>query len=66
MIVERQTKSNPLVQLDHILTSAVILNWEALTPSSPTGRVRSGISHWHGWRLGISKLWGSAREYWEL
>jgi hypothetical protein len=66
MIVERQTKSNPLVQLDHILTSAVILNWEALTPSSPTGRVRVEYHIGMDGALEYLKLWGSAREYWSL
>jgi|ERR1039458_3046341 hypothetical protein len=54
------------LQLDHILTSAVILNWDALTLSSATGRVRIEYHVGLDGCVEYLKLWTSAREYWSL
>jgi len=56
---------NP-VPLDSILTSAVVLNWDALAPGSTTGRVK--VEYHIGMDRSVEslKLWASAREYWSL
>lgn len=54
------------VQIDHILTSAVVLNWEALTASSPTGKVRVEYHIGTDGSVEYLTIWGSAREYWSL
>lgn len=55
----------PQVQIDHILTSAVVLNWEALT-ASPTGKVRIEYHVGSDGSVETVTIWGSAREYWSL
>ena len=54
------------VQLDHILTSAVVLNWDALTQTSTPGRIRVEYHIGTDGSLEYLKLWGSTREYWSL
>jgi hypothetical protein len=56
----------PTVQLDHILTSAVFLNWEALAASSTGGQVRLEYHIGAGGTVEYLTLWGAAREYWSL
>ncbi len=54
------------VQLDHILTSAVVLNWDALTQTSTPGRIRVEYHIGPDGSMQYLKLWGSTREYWSL
>ncbi len=56
----------PVVQLDHILTSVVVVNWEALTSSSATARIRVEYHIATDGSVEYLKLWMSAREYWSL
>ncbi len=59
--------SAPLPQsLDQLLNSAVVLNWEALTQSTTSGRVRIEYHIGADGGLEYLKLWSSAREYWSL
>ncbi len=60
--------AQPLVpiQLNHILTSVVVLHWGALTASSIPGRVRIEYHIGSDGSVEYLKLWGSAREYWSL
>ena len=57
--------SGPL-QLDHILTSAVVLNWDALTLASTPGRVKIEYHIGQDGSIEYLKMWGSTREYWSL
>ncbi len=61
---EMPIKATQPVQLNHILTSAVVLNWDALTSSG--GRVRLEYHVGADGSLDDLKMWGSAREYWSL
>lgn len=65
-VSESPAQTIPPVQLHHILTSVVLLHWEALTSSSTPGRVR--IEYHIGAKGSVQylKLWGSTREYWSL
>jgi hypothetical protein len=54
------------VQLDHILTSAVLLNWQALTASLTSGQVRIEYHIGADGTVESLRLWGSTREYWSL
>jgi hypothetical protein len=65
-IPEIPAKSTTPVQLDHILTSAVFLNWEALTASSSGGQVRIEYHIGADGSVECLTIWGSAREYWSL
>jgi hypothetical protein len=56
---------NP-VPLDNILTSAVVLNWDALAPGSTTGTVKVEYHIGMDGSVESLKLWASAREYWSL
>ncbi len=56
---------NP-VPLDNILTSAVVLNWDALAPGSTTGIVKVEYHIGTDGSVESLKLWASAREYWSL
>ena len=56
----------PTVPIDHILTSAVILNWEALAGSSSTRKVRVEYHIGIDGSVEYLTIWGSAREYWSL
>src|SRR5580704_12106636 len=60
------TPALPIVELDSILSSAVILNWEALASSSSNGRVRIEYHIGSDGAVESLKLWASAREYWSL
>jgi hypothetical protein len=66
VIPERQDNPGPVVPLDHILTSVVVVNWEALTSSSPTARIRIEYHIGMDGTVEYLKLWMSAREYWSL
>ena len=59
-------KLSGLMELDHILASAVVLNWEALVSSEASGRVRVEYRVGRDGGVECMKLWGSAREYWSL
>ncbi|HEY4900579.1 MAG TPA: hypothetical protein VIH91_07145 [Terriglobales bacterium] len=61
-----ETPAKATVQLDHILTSAVFLNWEALTASPTGGQVRIEYHIGAGGSVEYLTIWGSAREYWSL
>lgn len=52
--------------LDQLLNSAVVLNWEALTQSATSGRVRVEYYIGGDGALEYLKLWNHAREYWSL
>jgi hypothetical protein len=62
---EVPVKSSPPVLIDRILTSAIVLNWEALT-ASPTGKVRIEYHIGSDGSVEYLTIWGSAREYWSL
>jgi hypothetical protein len=66
MTAEIQAKAAAPQQLNHILTSAVVLNWDALTLASATGRVRVEYHIGMDGSVEYLKLWTSAREYWSL
>jgi hypothetical protein len=57
--------SNP-VQLDNILSSAVVLNWDALAPGSTEGLVKIEYHIGMDGCLEYLRLWARAREYWSL
>jgi hypothetical protein len=59
------TPSAPPQPLDAVLNSAVVLNWEALTQSSP-GRIRVEYHIGADGGLEYLKMWNTAREYWSL
>lgn len=54
------------VQFDQILTSAVVLNWDALTPASMPGRIKIEYHIGTDCCVEYLKLWVSARDYWSL
>jgi hypothetical protein len=56
---------NP-VPLDDILTSAVVLNWDALAPGSTGAIVKVDYHVGMDGAVESLKLWASAREYWSL
>lgn len=66
MLAEKQADPSPVVQLDHILTSVVVINWDALTASSATARIRVEYHIATDGSVEYLKLWMSAREYWSL
>jgi hypothetical protein len=66
MLVEKPDNPAPAVQLDHILTSVVVINWDALTSSSATARIRVEYHIGMDGSVEYLKLWMSAREYWSL
>jgi hypothetical protein len=66
MIGEMQTGTTTPQQLDRILTSAVVLNWDALTLASTSGRVRIEYHIGLDGSVEYLKLWTSTREYWSL
>jgi hypothetical protein len=66
MTPDVQTKSAAPVQLEHILASVVVLNWDALAASSPAGRVRVEYHIGLDGSVECLKMWGSVREYWSL
>lgn len=52
--------------LDELLNSAVVLNWEALTQSSTSGKVRVEYHIGPDGMLEYLKIWNTGREYWSL
>ncbi|MGB9253333.1 MAG: hypothetical protein ACLP00_18365 [Terracidiphilus sp.] len=58
--------SGPPQPLNQLLNSAVVLNWDALTQSSPAARVRVEYHIGPDGALEFLKLWNGAREYWSL
>jgi hypothetical protein len=52
--------------LDELLKSAVVLNWDALTQSSPSRRVRVEYHTGPQGAVEYLKMWNAAREYWSL
>ena len=66
VIPESPAKPVNPVELDHILTSAIFLNWEALTASPTGGKVRIEYHIGPGGSVEYLTIWGSAREYWSL
>lgn len=66
MTVEIPANPTGPQQLDHILTSAVVLNWDALTQASTPGRVKVEYHIGLDGSIEYLKMWGSAREYWSL
>ncbi len=52
--------------LDQLLSSAVVLNWDALTRAAIPGRVRVEYHIGADGALEYLKLWNSTREYWSL
>jgi hypothetical protein len=57
--------SNPM-QLDKILSSIVVLNWDVLASGSIEGMVKVEYHIGKDGSLEYLKLWASAREYWRL
>ncbi|MGC2109228.1 MAG: hypothetical protein WA655_06895 [Candidatus Korobacteraceae bacterium] len=57
--------SNP-VPLDHILSSAVVLNWEALALGSTDRTVKIEYHIGTDGSVECLKLWARANEYWSL
>lgn len=56
----------PPQPLDQLLNSAVVLNWDALTQSPTSGRIRVEYHIGPDGALEYLKLWNTAREYWSL
>ena len=52
--------------LDQLLNSAVVLNWDAVTQSSTSGRVRVEYHIGADGSLEQLKVWSQTREYWIL
>ena len=66
MKAETPAKACNPVPLEKILTSAVVLNWDALAPGSTTGIVKVEYHIGMDGAVESLKLWASAREYWSL
>ena len=66
MKLETPAKAVNPVQFDHMVSSAVVLNWNSLAPGSTDGMVKVE------YHIGVDglveqlKLWVRAREYWSL
>ncbi len=66
MKLETLAKAVNPVEFDNIVSSAVVLNWDALAPGSTQGMVKIE------YHIGVDglveqlKLWVRAREYWSL
>lgn len=63
---EMAIKATNPVPLDNILTSVVVLNWDALAPGSTTGMVRIEYHIGMDGLVETLRLWARAREYWSL
>ncbi len=63
---ELPPKPSGTVALDHILRSAVVLNWDALAAGSPSGTVRVEYHIGTDGLVDHLKLWARAHEYWSL
>jgi hypothetical protein len=66
MTTELASEPAGTVALDHILSSAVILNWDALAPGSAEGLVKIEYHIGADGALEYLTLWSRAREYWSL
>lgn len=66
MKAELPIKAVGSVELDRILGSAVVLNWDALSPQSLPATVRLEYHIGADGTVEYLKLWASAREYWSL
>jgi hypothetical protein len=66
MTTELAPKATGTVALDHILSSAVVLNWDALAPRSAEGLVKIEFHIGSDGALEYLTLWSRAREYWSL
>jgi hypothetical protein len=58
--------SAPPQLLDYFLKSAVVLNWDALTQSSASARIRVEYHIGSDGGLEYLKMWNTARGYWSL
>lgn len=56
----------PSTALDHILGSAVILNWEAVACQSQPAKIRIEYHIGTDGSVDYLKLWACGREYWSL
>jgi hypothetical protein len=56
----------PVTDLDLILRSAVVLNWDALVCQSQAGSVRVEYHIGSDGAIEFLKLWACGREYWSL
>ena len=56
----------PVVPLDHILSSAVVLNWNALACQPAPTMLRLEYHVGRGCAIENLKLWACGREYWSL
>lgn len=56
----------PVTELDRILRSAVVLNWESLACQSQPGTVRVEYHIGRDGAVDFLKLWACGREYWSL
>ena len=65
MKTELRSEASGTVALEHILSSAVVLNWDALAPGS-TGLVKIEYHTGVDGSIEHLKLWARAREYWSL
>jgi hypothetical protein len=66
MKTELPLKAPGSVALDHILGSAVILNWDALACDSTNGLVKIEYHIGPDRSLEYLRLWARAHEYWSL
>lgn len=56
----------PVTAIDHILRSAVVLNWDALACQSKPGTVLIEYHIGMDGSVDFLKLWACGREYWSL
>jgi hypothetical protein len=66
MKTELPPEASGSVALDHILGSAVILNWDALACGSTNGLVKIEYHIGSDGALEYLRLWARSREYWSL
>ena len=66
MKTELVPKASVRVALDRILSSAVVLHWDALAHGSPSGTLRIEYHLGPDGSLDHLKLWARAQEYWTL
>jgi len=66
MTTELAPKAPGSVALDHILRSAVVLNWDVLACGSTSGLVKIEYHIGSDGSLEYLRLWARAREYWSL
>jgi len=66
MTTELAPESGGTVALDHILSSAVVLSWDALACGSTNALVKIEYHIGSDGSLEYLRLWARAREYWSL